>query len=34
MTFNTQYPTFTDLRTKAKRRLPKMVYDYIDGGVL
>ena len=32
MTFNTQYPTFTDLRTKAKRRLPKLVYDYIDGG--
>ncbi|MCK5440557.1 MAG: alpha-hydroxy-acid oxidizing protein [Maribacter sp.] len=30
--FNTQYPSVDDLRNKAKKRIPKFAFDYLDGG--
>ncbi|WP_411273195.1 alpha-hydroxy-acid oxidizing protein [Daejeonella sp.] len=32
LTFNTQYPSIQDLRQKAKRRIPKFAFDYLEGG--
>ncbi len=30
--FNTQYPTISDLKQKAKKRIPKFAFDYLQGG--
>ena len=30
--YNTQYPSVTDLRKRAKRRVPKFAFEYLDGG--
>lgn len=30
--YNTQYPSIDDLRSKAKRRIPKFAFEYLDGG--
>lgn len=30
--YNTQYPAIDDLRNLAKRRIPKFVFEYLDGG--
>ncbi|MEP7269052.1 MAG: alpha-hydroxy acid oxidase, partial [Saprospiraceae bacterium] len=30
--FNTQYPSIEDLRAKAKRRIPRFAFEYLDGG--
>ena len=30
--FNTAYPSVDDLRKKAQKRIPKFVFDYLDGG--
>lgn len=30
--FNTNYPSIEDLRLKAKKRIPKFAFDYLDGG--
>ncbi len=30
--FNTKYPSVDDLRNKAKKRIPKFAFDYLDGG--
>ena len=30
--FNSDYPSIDDLRTKAKRRIPKFAFEYLDGG--
>lgn len=30
--FNTKYPSIDDLRTKAKQRIPKFAFEYLDGG--
>jgi len=32
LTFNTKYPSIEDLRNKAKRRIPKFAFEYLDGG--
>ena len=32
MSFNTQYPTLTDLKNKAKKRIPGFAYEYMIGG--
>lgn len=32
MHFNTKYPTVEDLRKKAKKRIPKFAFEYLDGG--
>ncbi|MGB4398391.1 MAG: alpha-hydroxy acid oxidase [Daejeonella sp.] len=32
LTYNTQYPSMQDLRKKAKRRIPKFAFDYLEGG--
>ncbi|MGF1638122.1 MAG: alpha-hydroxy-acid oxidizing protein [Cyclobacteriaceae bacterium] len=32
MEFNTKYPSIEDLRTRAKRRMPKFAFEYLDGG--
>ncbi len=32
MSFNTDYPSVADLRTKAKSRIPKFAFEYLDGG--
>tara|TARA_R110002167_G_scaffold65757_1_gene186014 strand:- start:2580 stop:3725 length:1146 start_codon:yes stop_codon:yes gene_type:complete len=29
---NTQYPSVTDLRAKAKKRVPRFAFEYLDGG--
>ncbi|QWX85002.1 alpha-hydroxy-acid oxidizing protein [Cellulophaga sp. HaHaR_3_176] len=31
-TFNTKYPSIDDLRTKAKKRMPRFAFEYLDGG--
>ena len=31
-TYNSQYPGVDDLRNKAQKRIPKFVFDYLDGG--
>lgn len=31
-TYNTKYPTVDDLRIKAKKRIPKFAFEYLDGG--
>ncbi len=31
-TYNSQYPGIDDLRNKAQKRIPKFVFDYLDGG--
>ena len=30
--YNTKYPLVSDLRNKAKRRIPKFAFEYLDGG--
>lgn len=30
--YNPRYPTIGDLRTKAKKRIPKFAFEYLDGG--
>ncbi|HMB62290.1 MAG TPA: alpha-hydroxy acid oxidase [Eudoraea sp.] len=30
--FDSRYPTVDDLRTRAKRRMPKFAFEYLDGG--
>ena len=30
--FNSNYPSVADLRTKAKRKIPKFAFEYLDGG--
>jgi len=30
--YNPKYPSVGDLRTKAKRRIPKFAFEYLDGG--
>lgn len=32
MMFDTRYPSIEDLRTKAKQRIPKFAFEYLDGG--
>jgi len=32
MTYNSKYPSIADLRAKAKKRMPKFAFDYLDGG--
>ncbi|WOD42689.1 alpha-hydroxy acid oxidase [Hwangdonia lutea] len=32
MSFNTKYPSIEDLRKRAKQRIPKFAFDYLDGG--
>lgn len=30
--FNTKYPSIDDLREKAKKKIPKFAFEYLDGG--
>jgi len=30
--FNSKYPSVTDLRTRAKKKIPKFAFEYLDGG--
>lgn len=30
--YNSKYPSIADLRTKAKKRIPKFAFEYLDGG--
>ena len=32
MSFNTKYPSIADLRDRAKSRIPKFAFEYLDGG--
>lgn len=32
ITFNTRYPSVADLRTRAKQKIPKFAFEYLDGG--
>lgn len=32
ISFNSKYPSVEDLRTKAKKRIPKFAFEYLDGG--
>ena len=32
MSFNSNYPSVDDLRAKAKSRIPKFAFEYLDGG--
>ena len=32
MSFNTKYPSIEDLRNRAKQRIPKFAFEYLDGG--
>ena len=32
MSYNPQYPSVEDLRKKAKQRIPKFAFDYLEGG--
>ena len=32
MSFNPKYPSIEDLRRKAKKRIPKFAFEYLDGG--
>ena len=32
LTFDTRYPSIDDLRIKAKKRIPKFAFEYLDGG--
>ncbi len=32
LSFNTKYPSIEDLRNKAKQRMPKFAFEYLDGG--
>ncbi len=32
MQYHTQYPSITDLKRKAKKRIPKFAFDYLEGG--
>ena len=33
MNYDTRYPSISDLKTRAKRRIPNFAYDYVDGGI-
>jgi L-lactate dehydrogenase (cytochrome) len=30
--YNSKYPSITDLRSKAKKRIPRFAFEYLDGG--
>jgi L-lactate dehydrogenase (cytochrome) len=30
--FNSKYPSIADLRSKAKRQIPRFAFEYLDGG--
>ncbi|PCJ94482.1 MAG: alpha-hydroxy-acid oxidizing enzyme [Flavobacteriaceae bacterium] len=32
LTYNTKYPSIKDLRNKAKKKIPKFAFEYLDGG--
>ncbi len=32
LSFNTDYPSIEDLRTRARRRIPRFAFEYLDGG--
>jgi L-lactate dehydrogenase (cytochrome) len=32
ISYNSSYPSFDDLRNKAKRKIPKFAFEYLDGG--
>ena len=32
LTYNTRYPSIDDLREKAKKRIPRFAFEYLDGG--
>ena len=32
LNYNPQYPSMQDLRKKAKQRIPKFAFDYLEGG--
>jgi len=32
LTFNTKYPSIDDLRNKARKKIPKFAFEYLDGG--
>lgn len=32
LTFNTNYPSIEDLRARARRRIPRFAFEYLDGG--
>ncbi|MCL6296133.1 alpha-hydroxy-acid oxidizing protein [Gaetbulibacter sp. 2012CJ34-3] len=32
LSFNTKYPSVEDLRSRAKKRIPKFAFEYLDGG--
>ena len=32
LSYNPQYPSIDDLRNKAQKRIPKFVFEYLDGG--
>jgi L-lactate dehydrogenase (cytochrome) len=32
LTYNTNYPSIDDLRTRAQRRIPRFAFEYLDGG--
>ncbi len=33
MTYDTRYPSITDLKAKAKKRIPSFAFDYIDAAI-
>jgi L-lactate dehydrogenase (cytochrome) len=33
MSYNTQLPAVSDLKVRAKKRIPKFAFDYVDGGI-
>lgn len=32
LTYNTKYPSVDDLREKARKRVPRFAFEYLDGG--
>ncbi len=32
LNYNPQYPSIQDLKKKAKKRIPKFAFDYLEGG--
>ncbi|MEM7256847.1 MAG: alpha-hydroxy-acid oxidizing protein, partial [Pseudomonadota bacterium] len=33
MSYDTQLPSVADLKVRAKKRMPKFAFDYVDGGI-
>ncbi len=33
LNYNTRYPSIADLKARAKSRIPRFAYDYVDGGI-